>query len=125
MADAVEFLGTFHAGDTFIVEFPIVDQDGVVFKPTDLYLQLYDEGTGSNINGRDGTVNIISSYSDPDQKVIFQAAPADCACLNTKLNQLTETHRLIFRWTWQAGAKEGSRVFNFEVRPRRAAADTS
>jgi hypothetical protein len=125
MADAVEYMGSFHAGDTAVCQFPIVDGDtGIAFKPTDLYVELFDEETGSTINGRDGVSNLIASYSDASQKVIFQLAVADVALVNTKITKIIEKHRLVFRWTWSAGAKVGSRVFNFEVRDRRAASDT-
>jgi len=125
MADPVEFLGAFNAGDTPVVDFPILDDTDAAFKPTDLYVMLYDEASGATINGRDGSANQIAAYSDADAKVIFELAPADCVLLNTKLAPLDETHRLIFRWTWQGGLKEGSRVYNFTVRSRRAPADQS
>lgn len=117
MADLVTYLGEYWVGQTAVVNFQIVDYLGTNFKPTTFHVTLIDEETGSVINSRSGITDEIASVaSNPAGYVTFTLLPADMQMISTTTRLRAETHRLIFRWTWNAGANVGFRVCNFTLR---------
>ena len=121
MPEHVTDFGVFIEGDTGSIEFTITDQDGTAFTPDDLYVTIYDEETGTIINGRNGTTDIkATAMTGEAGEVVFNLTAADCVLLNTYLKQVDEVHRAMFKWTWVSGSdtRVKWRLGQFTVKPR-------
>lgn len=99
-------------GTTPLLEFDILSELGVGFKPTELRLTLSDAKSGTVINSRSNQ-SVIDSCDNSGHVAIW-LEPADLELVDPVANR-SEVRRALFRWTWAAGARVGSHVIEFPV----------
>lgn len=115
MPDNVTDLGEFWAGSTAVVTLQIQNELGQNWRPATFHVTLYDEDSGSVINSRDGAADLIAVVNATGLATVT-LAPADMVLVNTFTRKNSETHRLVFKWTWNAGASVGYKICNFVLK---------
>lgn len=98
---------------TPLLEFDIVDENGVGFKPETLTLTLYDVESGAIVNSKSAE-DVLSSCDDAGH-VAYWFAIADTAIQLHRTGKTQETRRALFRWTWSAGARAAAHEIEFTV----------
>jgi hypothetical protein len=89
--------------------------------------ELTDLASGAVINGWDGTKSLLNANGctiDSSGNLSFKSLPADSPVLDTSLlNNQTETHELVIRWTYNGGADAGEKKVRIVVEQYSVVAD--
>lgn len=97
----------FVEGETTQITFTITEA-GSGLVPTNLWVTIYDEATGTIINSRSRVaLSPVPTYVSPAGVLTFNLDAADCVLLNTDTVKHSEVHRIIFEFNWLAGARVG------------------
>ena len=114
---------------TFSIAFTVRDHDGQALGAAQLdslTLTLFDEASGSVINGREGTdiLNTNGGTLDAQGEGAWTGTPADAPIVGTpvperslgkRTGRMVEDHIALFAWTWDSGAKQGRESVRLRV----------
>jgi len=107
-------LGEVWEGDTQTIEFDIVDQDSVGFKPTTLTLTVRDRESGTLVKAE---TNILANC-DASGNVLYEIPPAETTLATQLRRKASGFHQFIFKWTWDTSpTKQKTEVAQVEVKP--------
>jgi len=110
MAIRETLTGEYAEGATSVLSGTIEDETGVGFKPTTVYMTLYNRETGAIINSRDRTdITADVSVGGVIARVL---TAADNVIAAPRAGKTTETHVALIEWDWTSGV---ARSGKFEI----------
>lgn len=124
MTDRVVVKKPVFQGTTPRITFTIKDEDGIGFQPETLVLSIYDYDdsvdppTDSLINSRNDVDVLAACDSGGNVAYWLTAADTDLDVPDRE-TAICPQRRLLFVWTWDAGAKVGAHEIIIPIRPNR------
>jgi len=95
-----------------------ITEGGSGLVPTNLWITVYDEATGSVINSRSrASLTPVATYINPSGVLTFNFDPLDCVLVGTLTEKIAEVHRVIFEFNWLATSRVGFIAANWIVKP--------
>lgn len=115
---ATKFSKVINERSTAVYSSTLKDENGQVIPAASLgtlTLTLFEAASGTILNTRNAQ-NVLNQNNvtvDANGVLTYVLQPADTAILNPGLH--TETHRALFEFTWNSGARTHRHVVDFEI----------
>ena len=107
----------FYEGETHSFTTTITE-GGSGLVPTNLFITLYDEATGSVINSNSRlALTPVTTYINPSGVLTFNFTPADCVLVGTLAEKINEIHRVVFEFNWLSATRVGFIAGRWTVKP--------
>ena len=107
----------FYDGETHSVTSTITE-GGSGLVPTNLWITIRDEATGSIVGGRDrSSLTPVTTYIDPQGVLTYNFLVTEVSLLSTLTEKISEVHRVTFEFNWLATTRVGFIIANYTVNP--------